>query len=487
MAEPISQPVNIPTSRTIAPFDLKRLSPYQILTQAGSFYRTSALELVAVTGAGYVLLLILALLSGLAYRLLTNIQDEVVLTMLLTMGVASGFVALLGVHIGVAAAVTLVITGKLLGIPFSIMSTYRAVLQRWDSLLAALAVLLAILVAIIIIAGIPFPGWLLGPGLLLLWVVLFSLTPTIIIVEGMPGTWAVARAWGLARQHIYRIFGVMMILGTGGALLLAIPSAVMWGLGLPFQMTDLWLPLLLGVFYGPYYAIGTTLLYLDSRLRGEAFSSTELAKNLNNGVLPPSPYRLSTIYAPGERKSLIALGELGKFLIMSLVASIILVGLVAGLFAVANIIESESSPAMIATEYIGKTAPDFTLQALDGEQVILSDLSGKPTVINFWATWCPPCEKELPVLERAFTNQQGKVNFLAISVEETENTVRPFVEERGLTLPILLDVDGKVVDRYEIKALPVTLFVDADGVIVNQHFGGLDTPGLEEYLTELSQ
>jgi peroxiredoxin len=487
MAEPVSQPADIISSQTVAPLELKRLSPYQILKQAGQFYRTSALELIAVTGAGYVLLLTLALLSGLVYRLVAGIQDEVVLTMLLALGVVSGFTALLGIHIGVTAAVTLVVTGKLLGSPFSIIAIYRVVLQRWDSLLAALAVLLAILFAIIMIAGIPFPGWLIGPGLLLLWVVLLSLAPTIIIVEGMPGTWAIARAWGLARQHIYRVFGVMMILASGGALLLAIPSAVMWGLGLPFQVSDIWLPLLLGVFYGPYYATGTTLLYLDSRLRSESFSAAELAKNLDKGVPPPSPYRLSTSYAPGERKGLVALGELGQFTIMSLAASIILIGLAASLFATADVIQPESSPATITTEYIGKTAPDFTLKALDGEPITLSELSGKPVVINFWATWCPPCEKELPVLERAFTNQQGRINYLAISVEETENTVRPFAEERGLTLPILLDIDGTVVDKYGVKALPTTLFVDADGVIVNQHFGELDTPGLQEYLMELTQ
>ena len=101
--------------------------------------------------------------------------------MFLALGTVSGFVALLGIHVGVTAAVTLVITGKFLGSPFSIVNTYRAVFQRWDSLLAALVVLLAILVATIVITGIPFLGWLIGPGLLLFWGVLLSLTPAIII------------------------------------------------------------------------------------------------------------------------------------------------------------------------------------------------------------------------------------------------------------------------------------------------------------------
>jgi peroxiredoxin len=487
MPEPASHPPDIATSRAIAPFELRRLPPFQILKQAFQLYRGSGLELIAVTGAGYILLLIFALFFNLAYQLLAVTQDEVLLTMFLTLGAVSGFIALLGIHIGVTAAVALVITGKVLGLPFSIVNTYRAVLQRWDSLLAALAVLLAIFVVIIVITGIPVFGWFIGPGLLLFWGVLLSLTPAIIMVERMPGPWAVARAWGLARQHIYRAFGVMAVLGVGGALLLAIPSAVMWGLGLPFQVTDIWLPLLLGVFYGPYYAIGATLIYLDSRLRSESFSATELAKNLEEGMPPPSPLRLSTIYAPGEHTGLFTLGELGKFAMMSLVAIVFSIGLGASLFTVANMVEPESPPVAMTADYIGTPAPSFALETFDGEQIALSSLRGKPTVINFWATWCPPCEKELPVLERAYTTHKDGVNFLAISVEETAGIVRPFVEERDLTLPILLDVDGLVVDRYGVKALPTTLFVDADGVIINQHFGELDNSSLAEYLTELTE
>ena len=143
MPEPVSRPADITTSTAIAPLELRRLPPFQIFKQAFHLYRGSGLELIATTGAGYILLLILALFFNLAYQLLEVTQDEVLLTMFLTLGALSGLIVLLGIHIGVTAAVALVITGKFLGSSFSIVNTYRLVLQRWDSLLAALAVLAA--------------------------------------------------------------------------------------------------------------------------------------------------------------------------------------------------------------------------------------------------------------------------------------------------------------------------------------------------------
>jgi cytochrome c biogenesis protein CcmG/thiol:disulfide interchange protein DsbE len=460
-------------------------SPIQILTAAMGLYRVAWLEFIAVAGAGYMILLLLAVLYGLAYQPVADNTDEVLLTMYRTFGIVGGSLLLLIVHIIVTAVLTLTISRKYLSRPFSIVAGYRAVLQRWDSLFAAVGLLLVLIASILLVAGIPIAGWIIAPGLLLFWFGALSLVPVIVMIEGMPGTWAVARVWGLTRQHLYRTFGGMLVLGLIGLLLLALPSGIMWLVGLPFQPTDIWLPLLLGVFYAPYYATGTILIYYDLRVRSESFSTELLADNMANGVVPPNPFTLSAIYAPAEhQKGLLSVHELGKFVVMSLIVGLLLAGAGAGIVGLMVTVPS-AMENIAADETIGTSAPNFTLNTPDGQPVTMINLQGKPVVLNFWATWCPPCEEELPALEAAFDRYQGEVNFLAVSVEESAGVVRPFVDERGLTLPVLLDTDGEVVNLYDVKALPTTIFIDANGVIAERYMGALDLPTINSYLQAL--
>ncbi|MFQ5576854.1 MAG: redoxin domain-containing protein [Anaerolineae bacterium] len=135
--------------------------------------------------------------------------------------------------------------------------------------------------------------------------------------------------------------------------------------------------------------------------------------------------------------------------------------------------------------YPGAIAPDFTLNTLGGEAVTLSQLRGKPTLINFWATWCPPCREELPVLQATFAARGDELNFLAVDVREDKGTVQPFAERLGLTFPILLDRKGEVSTLYQVRGIPTTLFVDARGVVVNRHVGPLTQAALDGYLAPL--
>jgi peroxiredoxin len=485
MTEQISQLSPINLNKSSAP-PLTAQSPIQLLKRAAALYRTTWLEFIAVAGVGYLLLVILATLYALAYQLVANNSDEVLLTMYRTFGIVGGALLLLIVHTMVTAVLTITVSSRYLSVPFSIVAGYRSVMQRWDSLLAAAGLLLVLIASIIIIAGIPVLGWITAPGLLLFWFGVLSLVPVIVMTEGMPATWAVARVWGLTRQHLYRTFGVMLVLGLIGLAVLALPSAVMWLLGLPFNIIDIWLPLLLGVFFAPYYATGAILIYFDLRVRSEDFSRQVLARNLAEGVPPPSPFSLSTIYAPTTAQSgLISTGELGKFVVMSLIVGLLIVaiggGVVTTMAAIPPALESAASDQTIGTQ-----APGFTLNNLAGQPVTLADLKGKPAVINFWATWCPPCEKELPAFEAAFGRYQSEVNFLAVSVEEPVDVVKSFVEERNLTLPVLLDSSGNVVNEYDVKALPTTIFIDANGVIVKRHLGELDLPTINAYIQKLA-
>ncbi|QGH36442.1 redoxin domain-containing protein [Gracilibacillus salitolerans] len=124
---------------------------------------------------------------------------------------------------------------------------------------------------------------------------------------------------------------------------------------------------------------------------------------------------------------------------------------------------------------IGNTAPDFKLETWDGETVKLSDYRGEPVMLNFWATWCPPCRSEMPDIERFY--QDTGMNILAINLTKTESDledVGQFVEEYGLSFAIPLDQDNVVGDRYQIRPIPTTYMIDSDGVIQFYVFGPLN-------------
>jgi len=123
----------------------------------------------------------------------------------------------------------------------------------------------------------------------------------------------------------------------------------------------------------------------------------------------------------------------------------------------------------------GFLAPDFTLDTLDGTKVTLSKLRGKIVLINLWATWCPPCRAEMPALENAYKQYKDSgvvVLGLNVTNQDSEKDIPPFVDEFGLTFPILLDRDGSVSALYQLKGLPTTYFVNREGIIRTVVVGG---------------
>ena len=123
----------------------------------------------------------------------------------------------------------------------------------------------------------------------------------------------------------------------------------------------------------------------------------------------------------------------------------------------------------------GFLAPDFTLDTLQGEKVTLSDLRGKIVLINLWATWCPPCRAEMPALEKSYElYKDSGVVILGVNLtnQDSEKDVSRFVEEFGLTFPILLDRDGNVSALYQLMGLPTTYFVNREGIIRTVVVGG---------------
>lgn len=123
----------------------------------------------------------------------------------------------------------------------------------------------------------------------------------------------------------------------------------------------------------------------------------------------------------------------------------------------------------------GFPAPDFTLELLGGGQLTLSELRGKAVMVNLWASWCPPCRAEMPSIETVYQAFQGQglvVLGVNTTFQDSESDVAAFVDEFGLTFPILLDREGGVSRRYQMRGLPSTFFIDRQGIIRTVVIGG---------------
>lgn len=123
---------------------------------------------------------------------------------------------------------------------------------------------------------------------------------------------------------------------------------------------------------------------------------------------------------------------------------------------------------------IGQKAPDFELESLTGEKVKLSDYTGKMVMINFWASWCPPCRVEMPHMETYYQEfkDEHNIEILAVNMTTLERgnreKVPEFVDKHGLTFPVLMDEEGKVKELYDVMVYPTTYIVNAKGIITDK-------------------
>lgn len=138
---------------------------------------------------------------------------------------------------------------------------------------------------------------------------------------------------------------------------------------------------------------------------------------------------------------------------------------------------------------LGSLAPDFALMQLGGGEVRLSDYRGRPVLINFWASWCPPCRIEMPELVKSYEahRDQGFV-ILGVNLTYLDDLpdVEAFVEEFHMSFPVLLDERGLVAERlYRLRGLPMSVFVNRVGVIARIQYGALSRSQLEDYVGEI--
>ncbi len=128
-------------------------------------------------------------------------------------------------------------------------------------------------------------------------------------------------------------------------------------------------------------------------------------------------------------------------------------------------------------------APDFTVYDLEGNAVKLSDYAGKPIVLNFWASWCGPCQSEMPDFQEKFEALGEDVQFLMVNMtdgaRETVDIASAFIEEKGFTFPVLYDTDLDAANTYGAYSLPTTYFIDSQGSAIARATGAIDGDTLQ--------
>lgn len=136
----------------------------------------------------------------------------------------------------------------------------------------------------------------------------------------------------------------------------------------------------------------------------------------------------------------------------------------------------------------GNKAPDFELMTLEGEKVSISDFEGKNVILNFWATWCKPCEKEMPELEKVYQQNKDEVTVVAVNFtvsEKNVESVQSYIKHGGYTFPVLLDQKNKANSGFEVLSYPTTYFLDENGIIRDKVIGQMTNEIIENKLKEL--
>ncbi len=170
---------------------------------------------------------------------------------------------------------------------------------------------------------------------------------------------------------------------------------------------------------------------------------------------------------------------------LQLYATLLFVALAGGAWIHATRFTTDVIPASIAPR-VNFAMPAFTLNTLDGNTLASENLRGKIVLVNFWATWCPPCRSEMPLLQSIAKEYATKdVVVIAIDVGEDRATVMQYAQNLGLTFPILLDEQTNVATTFQVSAMPTSFFVDREGVIRAAYLGAMNRAYIQAQLVPL--
>jgi len=171
---------------------------------------------------------------------------------------------------------------------------------------------------------------------------------------------------------------------------------------------------------------------------------------------------------------------------LSLVAAIAIL-ILAGLPNRGDYSGSADDNGRVRAPEVNSRAPSFTLPALSSRALALEPAQGSITIINFWATWCQPCRREMRDLQRLYENYPGQLRILAVNLGESIQDVRDWVDQLGLTYDILLDRQGVAAARYQVRGLPSTYVLDSDHIIRRLYYGAVSHEQLRQDLSQLGR
>lgn len=135
---------------------------------------------------------------------------------------------------------------------------------------------------------------------------------------------------------------------------------------------------------------------------------------------------------------------------------------------------------------IGNLAPDFILQDTKEDEIQLSSFRGeKAVIVNFWASWCPPCREEFPLFEKAYEENKNNLEIIGVNLQEDIVKINDFASEFSISFPLLLDPAREVKEKYNVFTQPVTYFIDKNGTIVDKKFGPLTENEFNEKTAKL--
>ncbi len=151
-----------------------------------------------------------------------------------------------------------------------------------------------------------------------------------------------------------------------------------------------------------------------------------------------------------------------------------------------GMLNQEPITGLSGVTMVNQPAPDFSLTTFDGGTISLANLRGKPVVINFWASWCPPCRIEAPLIERTWRVYRDRgLIFLGINIQDRKEDALDYMREFDITYPNGPDPTGEIAIDYGVSGLPVTFFIDRKGEVVRRWVGAIETSVLNSSIEEI--